>query len=261
MSVKLNVASDVISLAEGLAVIRTFDNFYKPLSLVEISNNISVGFANTQSICDNLVELGYLSKNNLNNCYYPTSLCLKLASGFFNLSPLLQAALPLLNDICGSMEGNVNLIGYDQHELTLLFCTNSYQLGEFDAPGKSKNLLYTAAGRAILSHLPAMDVVSLIFSAERIPFTAKTITEPKTLMGEIEQASKNGFATISREKNSNTVSIASAILDDRNEPIGAVELTGAWEKLRWAKKRKRLGDAVQTLSTSISTNLKNHSLP
>ena len=261
MSVKLNVASDVISLAEGLAVIRTFDNFYKPLSLVEISNNISVGFANTQNICENLVELGYLSKNVSNNCYYPTSLCLKLASGFFNLSPLLQAALPELNGICDSMEGNVNLIGYDQHELTLLFCTNSCQLEEFDAPGKSKNLLYTAAGRAILSHLPAMDVVSLIFSAERIPFTTKTIIEPKTLMIEIEQASKNGFAIVSREKNSNTVSIASAILDDRNEPIGAVELTGAWEKLRWAKKRERLGNAVRTLSKSISTNLKNHSLP
>ena len=124
-----------------------------------------------------------------------------------------------------------------------------------------KNLLYTAAGRAILAHLPAMDVVSLIFSAERIPFTTKTIIEPKTLMIEIEQASKNGFAIVSREKNSNTVSIASAIVNDRNEPIGAVELTGAWEKLRWAKKRKRLGNAVQTLSKSISTNLKNHSLP
>ena len=106
-----------------------------------------------------------------------------------------------------------------------------------------------------------MDVVSLIFSAERIPFTTKTIIEPKTLMIEIEQASKNGFAIVSREKNSNTVSIASAILDDRNKPIGAVELTGAWEKLRWAKKRKRLGTVVQTLSKSISTNLKNHSLP
>ena len=62
MSVKLNVASDVISLAKGLAVIRAFDNFYKPLSLVEISNNISLSFANTQNICENLVELGYLSK-------------------------------------------------------------------------------------------------------------------------------------------------------------------------------------------------------
>jgi len=85
--------------------------------------------------------------------------------------------------------------------------------------------------------------------------------EPKTLMGEIEQAFKNGFAVVSREQNGDTVSIASGILNDRNEPIGAVELTGAWEKLRWAKKRKRLGNAVQTLSKSISTNLKNHSLP
>ena len=260
MSVKLDVASDITSLARGLAVIRAFDNFFKPLSLVEISNNISVSFAKTQSICESLVELGYLSKNNSNNSYYPTSLCLKLASGFFNLSPLLQTALPELNGISSSMEGNVSLIGYDQYELTLLFCTNSYQLEELDAPGKSKDLLYTAAGRAILSHLPAMDVVSVIFSAERIPFTTKTIIEPKTLMVEIEQTSKNGFAVVSREKNDETVSIASAILDNRNEPIGAVELTGAWEKLRWARKRERLGNAVQTLSTSISTNLKNNSL-
>ena len=260
MSDKLDVASDITSLARGLAVIRAFDNFFKPLSLVEISNNISVSFAKTQSICESLVELGYLSKNNSDNCYYPTSLCLKLASGFFNLSPLLQTALPELNGISSSMEGNVSLIGYDQYELTLLFCTNSYQLEELDAPGKSKDLLYTAAGRAILSHLPAMDVVSVIFSAERIPFTTKTIIEPKTLMVEIEQTSKNGFAVVSREKNDETVSIASAILDNRNEPIGAVELTGAWEKLRWARKRERLGNAVQTLSTSISTNFKNNSL-
>ena len=260
MSVKLNVTSDVKSLARGLAVIRAFDNFFKPLSLVEISNNISASFAKTQSICENLVELGYLSKNNSNNCYYPTSLCLKLASGFFNLSPLLQTALPELNGISGSMEGNVSLIGYDQYELTLLFCTNSYQLEELDAPGKSKDLLYTAAGRAILSHLPAMDVVSLIFSAERSPFTTKTIIEPKTLMTEIEQASKNGFAIVSRERNDDTVSIASAILDNRNEPVGAVELTGAWEKLRWTKKRERLGNALQKLSTSISMNLKNNLL-
>lgn len=260
MSVKLNVASDVTSLTRGLAVIRAFDNFYKPLSLVEISNNISVSFANTQSICENLVELGYLSKNVSNNCYYPTSLCLKLASGFFNLSPLLQTALPELNGICEPMEGKLNLIGYNQYELTLLFCANSYQSRELDVPGKSKDLLYTAAGRAILSHLPAMDVMSLIFSAERIPFTTKTIIEPKALMIEIEKAFKNGFAILSREKSGDTVSIASAILDNRNEPIGAVELSGAWEKLRWTKKRERLGKAVQTISMSISTNLKNDPL-
>ena len=34
---------------------------------------------------------------------------------------------------------------------------------------------------------------SLIFSAERVPFTTKTIIEPKTLMGEIEQAFKKGL--------------------------------------------------------------------
>ena len=45
-----------------------------------------------------------------------------------------------------------------------------------------------------------MDVVSLIFSAERIPFTTKTIIEPKTLMGEIEQAFKKGFAVVSGNK-------------------------------------------------------------
>ena len=260
MSVRLDVASDVTPLARGLAVIRAFDNVFKPLSLVEISNNISVSFSTAQSVCENLVELGYLAKNNSNNCYYPTSFCLKLASGFFNLSPLLQAALPILNGICSSIEGNVNLIGYDQHELTLLFCTNSYKSGKFDVPGKSKNLLYTAAGRAILSHLPAMDVVSLIFSAERIPFTTKTIIEPKTLMSEIEQAFKSGFAVVSREQNGDTVSIASAILNDRNDPIGAVELSGGWEKLRWVKKRERLGKTVQAISTSISINLRNNSL-
>ena len=105
-----------------------------------------------------------------------------------------------------------------------------------------------------------MDVMSLIFSAERIPFTTKTIIEPKALMIEIEKAFKNGFAILSREKSDDTVSIASAILDNRNEPIGAVELTGAWEKLRWTKKRERLGKAVQTISMSISTNLKNDPL-
>ena len=105
-----------------------------------------------------------------------------------------------------------------------------------------------------------MDVVSLIFSAERIPFTTKTIIEPKTLMGEIEQAFKNGFAVVSREQNGDTVSIASAILNDRSEPIGAVELSGGWEKLRWVKKRERLGKTVQAISTSISTNLRNNSL-
>ena len=94
-----------------------------------------------------------------------------------------------------------------------------------------------------------------IMKAKKKPLDQKSATE----LG-IDTKPKNKQIKVEKTTNGDRVSIASAILNDRDEPIGAVELTGVWEKLRWVKKRERLGKAVQAISTSISTNLKNKSL-
>ena len=75
-------------------------------------------------------------------------------------------------------------------------------------------------------------------------------------MLEIESAAAKGFAVINGERNEDLISIGAAILDDKGDTIAAIELEGPRSRLKWPKKRERLGSLIHNASERITSSLK-----
>ena len=256
MGSNMGCAADYPSLFDGLIILEIFENCSNPLTIVDISNQTKLSFSDTQKVCESLIKLGYLSKDHSSNRYSPTSKCLKLGLGYYNLSPLFKAAVPIITNLSAKVEENIILVGHYKYQLTHIFNMTTTNAVQPEFPGEHRNILYTAAGRSILSHLQAMDVVSLVFADQRTSLSRRTITDPKQLMLEIENAAAKGFAVINGERNEDLISIGAAILDDKGDPIAAIELEGPRSRLKWPKKRERLGSLIHNASERITSSLK-----
>jgi DNA-binding IclR family transcriptional regulator len=117
----------------------------------------------------------------------------------------------------------------------------------------------TAAGRAILAHLPREEVeVQLARKVERL--TKFTKTDPDELRAEIAQAHERGYAVAQDEVLVGSGGIAIALLDENRQPVASLGLHGldrvhagqiepaAVILLKWARRASTLvGSRAETL--------------
>ena len=244
------------SLKEGLSILDSFKGANTPLSPEEISSQTGLEVFRVQRLCSFLTQLGYLNSNKNKNLYSPAGKLIELALGYYRVDSLFEIALPLLTKLSNQVHESTSLLVYGSFEITNVFNING---GNFKVspplPGTQCDMIYSAAGRAILAHLPAMDVVSFIFSVERQALTQKTITEPIALVAEIEAAKLKEFAVIDGEVEMDKILVASPILDKNMQPVAAVEIAAPRSNWKWIKDREKLGDLVSKTAVEITNNL------
>ena len=123
------------------------------------------------------------------------------------------------------------------------------------APGHPCSLIYSAGGRSVLSHLPSMQAVGLVFSSQKSTYTNKTITDPKLILNEIETAYSKGFSIIDGETDLGTISIGAAILAKDGLPIAALEMSAPRQKWKWMKQREQFGAKLEQAAMQVAKNL------
>ncbi|MBH68631.1 MAG: hypothetical protein CMM58_09790 [Rhodospirillaceae bacterium] len=244
------------SLEDGLSILNSFKGANAPLSPDEISAQTGLEAFKVQSLCSFLTKLGYLNSNENKNLYSPTGKLIELASGYYRVDSLFEIALPFLTKLSNQVGESTSLLTCSSLEITNVFNING---GNFKFlppfPGEQYNMAYSAAGRAILAQLPAMDVVSFIFSVERKLLTRKTITEPKDIIAEIEVAKLKEFSVIDGEVQIDQISVGSPILGKNSHPVAAVEVGAPRSNWKWVKDREKLGDLVAKTAAAITDNL------
>ncbi|MFF4272965.1 IclR family transcriptional regulator [Streptomyces sp. NPDC001536] len=94
----------------------------------------------------------------------------------------------------------------------------------FHAIGDTSPLHATAAGRAILAHLPRRDVEELIAAGlER--FSDTTPVEPDELRAELDRIRTDGYAINRNQYRPGVCAVAAAVLDEDGTPLAAVAIS------------------------------------
>jgi IclR family acetate operon transcriptional repressor len=97
----------------------------------------------------------------------------------------------------------------------------------FHAPlGQREEPHATAAGKAILAHLPEVDVKLLLAEAGMTRYTPKTITDVETLMSELARVREEGYALDDEEEAEGVFCVGSAFFDHQGFCAGALSITG-----------------------------------
>lgn len=132
---------------------------------------------------------------------------------------------------------------HEDRVLILLAANDRYGLLSKYYVGMDFHLHQTSEGKAILAELPDDRVNELI--GEPLPkVTADTITDKRTLLGEIDRIRKRGYALTEGEAIENINAIASSVYDEESDTLGAISIFGPADRL---SKERLQADYEKTL--------------
>jgi DNA-binding IclR family transcriptional regulator len=218
----------VQSLAKGLRLLECFADRPSPMSLNDLAEACDVDRSTVQRMTHTLVAMGYLERGSNGRGYVMGKKTLDRAFDYLRGVPLLERATPIMVELQRESAERVELSLFDG--LTIIFALRRQtkrQAYTMTLIGRRLPTIYTAGGRAVLSHLPADQVDRILADTTAKPFTPKTITDHDLIRAEIETARRKGYALSSEESALGEVNLACAILDHQQLPIGAVHISAA----------------------------------
>jgi IclR family transcriptional regulator, pca regulon regulatory protein len=244
------------SIEKGFIVLELFKTASSPLRLSQISTLTGFSLSATQRLLFTLEKLGYLNKNLMTKRYTPGLKALSIGFSYDRLGMIKTVSTPTLEKLSENLKEDIYLLGFDGSNIINIINIPREKTHVIPMrPGAPFNIAYSAGGRSVLSYLPGMDAVGLIFASPRNTQTTKTLTDPKLIIGKVEEAYSKGFSVVDGEHALDIMSIGSAILDKAGAPIAAIELVAPRKNLKWMKQRERIGTQLETAAREITESL------
>lgn len=122
-----------------------------------------------------------------------------------------------------------------------------------------QELYDSAAGKALLAHLPAERIDDIVGDGELEPQTENTITDPEELRAELQTVRERGYAINDEEKIRGTRAVGAPILFQDGRLAGAVSVTAPASRLRGDRFTEDLPDKVMETANLIEVNLETES--
>jgi DNA-binding IclR family transcriptional regulator len=219
-----------------LAVFETFAREQRELSNAEVARLIGLPESSTSDLLHTLHEAGYLLRTVRSRRFYPTRRLLDLARQSAERDPITTfaaEAIATLSErtgetaICGRPDGaRVQVVAIQE---------GSHVLRYMLRPGDRLTWHASALGKALLSLLPAAEIRRILQAKPLRALGPKTITDPASLEGAIEEVRARGWAWVAEEAGEGVAAIAIAGLAG-GEPL-AVSLAGPTTRLLASRDR------------------------
>jgi IclR family transcriptional regulator, pca regulon regulatory protein len=236
------------SLEKGLRILSLFDATRPALTVSEIGRISGLGRSAAQRFVYTLERLGYLRKRPRSHEYLLTTRVLDLASAYFGTDPVVSKSAELLgglNERSGEVVALVELDDTDIVIVSRLAGRHPFSLGV--VPGMRFPAYCTAAGRAILAHMPAEEAAAVLARSDRRAFTNRTLTEPEALMEELTLVRRQGHAIVEGETVADAMTVAVPIFDSTKRPVASIYVY--CPLARWSRKtvkRTLLPELIRT---------------
>lgn len=113
----------------------------------------------------------------------------------------------------------------------------------------------TAAGKAILAHMPDYRVAEIIHDHGLVSYTPSTITDSDELAAELEVVRERGFALNDQEQMQGIRAVGAPILYDGEHVLGAVSLSGSASNWSGNRFREEFPEKVMRAANAIEVNV------
>ena len=196
------------------------------LGLSEIAEKLELPKNSVFRIVSTLHAHGYLNRDDANKFTLGSKL-LTLGYAAVQEGHLVEKSFDIMRQI-GEETGETTCLGIlDDTEGVVLECVTSSQQVQVVVRVGTRFMLHTAApGKAMMAHLPADELKSLLDKISYPKFTGTTITSKQGMRAELEKVLKQGYALDNAEHVEGVRCVGASILNQRAEPVGAVWITG-----------------------------------
>lgn len=122
-------------------------------------------------------------------------------------------------------------------------------------PGKFVDLHATAAGKAILAHLPESRVEEIIVEHGLTSYTPHTITDREALMEELSTIRAQGYSINDEERINKQRAVGVPVLNTVGKPVGAFSVSGPAHRLSDDEIHDRLSGLLLGTADEVELNI------
>jgi len=213
---------------KALDVLHCFEMGSADLSLAQISRQLQMPKSTLLNLIKTLESEGYLYKVENTQNYRLGLKILELAFQLRSSMPVIQYALPFIEDIQVATEENVYLTTHRNGRVLYLESAipNKSRI-KYSISGKVLPMHCTSCGRAMLSCMKDEEVKAIIEYWGLAPSTPNSISDSDSLFLELEKIRKRGYAQEKEEETLGISCVSIAIRNSQSHPVGAISVSGA----------------------------------
>lgn len=240
MTVSVDVKSDqqkarLSSVATAIQLLKAFSGKDAEIGISDLAKRLGVAKSTVHRLVVTLVSEELLEQNPETGRY-------RLGLGLFSLGSLVRhrmdlssMARPLLMDLREEIGETILLaVPTQQEAMYILHLESRHAVRMRSDIGVHIPYYCTAAGRAILAHLPEQAIEKVL--AAPMPLrTPNTVSSPDKLLKVLAAIRKNGYSTEDEESEFGIRAISAAIFDASGRVAGAVGIGGPIQRLSMRK--------------------------
>ncbi|MGL4289212.1 MAG: IclR family transcriptional regulator, partial [Phreatobacter sp.] len=241
------------SVEKAFRVLEVFDGTKPSLSLSQIVEETGLDMSAAQRFTHTLTRLGYLAKDAETKRFELTIKALDFGYHYSRASGFIERGMPYLMHLSKTTEETVNLTVLDGTDIVFVSRFMSRHVLNNDViVGTRLPAFCTAPGIAVLSRLPEAEAIAILERTELRPFTPHTTWTMDSLVAKLRRSAAQGYATASEEYFHGDLSCASAILDAKGRPCGAINLAVSRSRYTPEEAEEKFAPLVVAAAHSIS---------
>lgn len=180
--------------ANVLELIEYFSQRLRPATLSEISDDLGWPRSSTFNIVDTLLQRGYIYTPDGRFGYYLSPRLQILADMITNAAPLPARVYELISSVAEETGETVSLAAPAGLNVTLIHVVESRSVIRYSAAvGKLLPIHTTAAGRAVLSQMPAAVQDALLAKVTFTAYQPNSLMSREAVLQEIETSLSRGW--------------------------------------------------------------------
>lgn len=243
------------SFARGLAVITTFDEGSRTLTLTEVAERTNVTRATARRLLHTLVTLGYASTDG--KYFSLTPKILDLGYSYLASSEIWRFAEENIQALAAEVDESSSISVLDGEDIVYVLRVSTRRIlkSSFNV-GSRVPAHAISMGRIQLAALSDRELQTYIVSAKLERFTPWTITDRAKLRAAVERDRKQGWSMVSRELEEGIAGVALPIRSAAGRVIAAANISLYPERLKQPGKREylleRLGAATDAINRKLT---------
>lgn len=212
------------SLARGLAVMQTFSQHKRQLTVSQISAHTGISRAAVRRCLHTLVQLGFAGCDDQQHFFLRPKV-LSLGHAYFSSTPLAKVAQPVLEQLSGVLSESCSVATLEGSEVFYIARAAVSRIMSIDLKvGSRLPAFCTSMGRVLLAHLRHEQLDAYLAHVVLMPHTNRTVVSVPKLRQLVETARRNGYAIVDQELEVGLRSIAVPIRDTAGSVIAALNV-------------------------------------
>jgi DNA-binding IclR family transcriptional regulator len=231
------------SVLKVLDILDLFSASQPRLSLAQISERMGIPKSTAHNLLTTLLSRGFVEK--VDNDYYALGTAVIRLTQMARVNvELRDRAAPLLREMSDTCRESVYLTVREGDNILYIYAVESpRRLLARTAVGDMVPLHCTAAGKAILAHLPDQEIAAYVRRTGLPVFTQATLRDLATLRTEMETTRSRGYSLDRQEHEQGTFCVGAPIFDGIRRLVASCSISSTDPEI--------VGERLAQLSTLV----------